>query len=61
MPLHLVKPQMESRLKTPTSRRELRPTICNVLKVTNAVEVPTRALVHVDAHFAPEATIENSG
>lgn len=40
--LDLVKPHMESRLEIPTLRRELRQTICNVLKITNPVEVPIR-------------------
>ncbi|KAJ8927743.1 hypothetical protein NQ314_019746 [Rhamnusium bicolor] len=40
--LDLVKPHMESRLEIPTLRRELRQTICNVLKITPAEEVPIR-------------------
>lgn len=40
--LDLVKPHMESRLETPTMRRELRQSICNVLKITCPAEVPTR-------------------
>ncbi|KAJ8927309.1 hypothetical protein NQ314_020239 [Rhamnusium bicolor] len=40
--LDLVKPHMEGRLEIPTLRRELRQTICNVLKITPAEEVPIR-------------------
>lgn len=40
--LDLVKPQMQRRLETPTLRRELRQTICNVLKISNVIEVLPR-------------------
>ncbi|KAJ8930420.1 hypothetical protein NQ314_016746 [Rhamnusium bicolor] len=40
--LDLVKPHIESRLEIPSLRRELRQTICDVLKITPAEEVPIR-------------------
>lgn len=40
--LDLVKPHMKRRLQTPTLRRELRETICSILKITPAAEEQTK-------------------